>query len=391
MTKLMTSEPGGPRFDVAVVGAGIVGLAHALAAARAGLRVVVIERDVRANGASIRNFGFITVTGQARGEIWRQARRTRDVWAEVAAKAGIAVEHRGLVLTLRRPEAVGVAEAFLATEMGESCELLDVTELRRRFPEIAGPDAQGALWSPHELRVDSPTALPRLVDWLARDYGVVFRTGEAALNVAPPVIETSRGTIFAERAVVCPGDDFASLFPERIEAYRPRRCRLTMLRLADPGFRWPAGVMSDLGLARYRGYADLPQAQALKLRLEAEQGSHLANGVHLIAVQNADGSLVVGDSHHYDDLPAPFAPAEAENLILDEFQKATGLAAPPVLARWTGVYATSDERGYFVDAPSPQVRLVMVTSGAGASTAFAIGEATIADLCGVPAGHEGIR
>ena len=154
---------------------------------------------------------------------------------------------------------------------------------------------------------------------------MVFRTGETVLNVAPPVIETSRGAVVAERAVVCPGDDFATLFPERIEAYRPRRCRLTMLRLADPGFRWPAGVMSDLGLARYRGYADLPEAQALKRRLEAEQGPHLAHGVHLIAVQNADGSLVVGDSHHYDDLPGPFAPAEAETLILDEFEQATGL------------------------------------------------------------------
>ena len=105
--------------------------------------------------------------------------------------------------------------------------------------------------------------------------------------------------------------------------------------------------------------------------------------MHLIAVQSADGSLVVGDSHHYDDLPGPFAPAEAEALILDEFAEGHGPRAPPVLARWTGVYAVSDERGYFVDAPSPEVRLVMVTSGTGASTAFAIGEATIADLCGV--------
>ena len=59
-----------PTFDLAVVGAGMVGLAHAYAAARAGKRVVVIERDARANGASIRNFGFITVTGQERGESW---------------------------------------------------------------------------------------------------------------------------------------------------------------------------------------------------------------------------------------------------------------------------------------------------------------------------------
>src|ERR1700761_9156546 len=108
-------------FDIAIVGAGIVGLAHALAAVKAGKRVVVIDRDPRANGASIRNFGFITVTGQERGESWSLAMRTRDVWAEVAAEAGIPIEHEGLYLTGRSPEAMTVIEAFLATEMGEGC------------------------------------------------------------------------------------------------------------------------------------------------------------------------------------------------------------------------------------------------------------------------------
>ncbi len=129
---------GPPAFDVAVVGAGIIGLAHALAAARAGKRVVVIDRDPRANGASIRNFGFVTVTGQERGESWALARRTRDVWDELAPKAGIQVEHRGLILTVRRSEAAAVAEAFLATEMGDGCEWLSATELRGRHAEIAG-------------------------------------------------------------------------------------------------------------------------------------------------------------------------------------------------------------------------------------------------------------
>ena len=36
-------------FDIAIVGAGIVGLAHALAAVRLGLRVIVIDRDAQAN------------------------------------------------------------------------------------------------------------------------------------------------------------------------------------------------------------------------------------------------------------------------------------------------------------------------------------------------------
>jgi FAD dependent oxidoreductase TIGR03364 len=374
-----------PRYDLAVVGGGIVGLAHALAAARAGLKVVVIERDLRANGASIRNFGFITVTGQAAGEVWPVARRARDIWADIAPRAGIAIEHQGLILTLRRPESLAVAEAFLATDMGEGCELLDTAELKRRHPRIAPADALGALISPHELRVETAHAIPKLADWLSREHGVAFRIGETALTVEPPVIVTSRGTVMADKAVVCPGDDFSGLFPGRIETYGLKRCRLTMLRLDSPGFRLPAGVMSDLGLVRYRGYADLPEAAALKRRLEVEQPRHLANGVHLIVVQGADGSLVVGDSHHYDDLPSPFAPAEAEALILDEFRGATGLEPPPVLARWTGVYAVSDERAYLIDTPSPDVRLVMVTSGTGASTAFAIAEQTIAGLCGVPA------
>src|SRR5688572_4486826 len=107
-------------FDVAIVGAGIVGLAHALAAARLGTRVIVIDRDAHAVGASIRNFGFITVTGQQAGNCWQRAMRSRDIWAEIAPKAGIAIAHEGLCVVARRPEAKRVLEAFLATEMGRA-------------------------------------------------------------------------------------------------------------------------------------------------------------------------------------------------------------------------------------------------------------------------------
>jgi FAD dependent oxidoreductase TIGR03364 len=373
-------------FDVAVVGAGIVGLAHALAAAKAGKRVVVIDRDPRANGASIRNFGFVTVTGQERGDSWTLARRTREIWADAAPAAGIAVEQQGLIVTLRRPEALAVAEAFLDTEMGEGCEWLDGAAFRARHADIAAEGALGALVSPHELRVESRTALPKLVAWLEAAHKVTFLTETAVYAVAPPRIETSRGPVEAEIVIVCPGDEFVSLFAKRIAAYRPQRCRLSMLRLASPGFRLPAPVMSDLSLARYAGYAALPQAEALRRRLGVEQAAHLANGVHLIVVQSADGSLVVGDSHHYGDLPAPFAPAEAEACILDEFERATGLAPPPVIERWVGSYAVCDDRTYFIDKPSDDVRLVMVTSGTGASTGFGIAERTIADLFGSQGG-----
>jgi FAD dependent oxidoreductase TIGR03364 len=367
-------------YDLAVVGAGILGLAHAYAAARLGKRVVVIERDGRANGASIRNFGFVTVTGQPRGETWARARRSRDVWAEIAVQSGVPIEQTGLLLLMRRAESVRVAEAFLKTEMGDGCALLDRAGLLSRMPQAQGSDAQAALWSSHDLRVESRTAIPRLAAWLSGKWNVEFLFETATLGVEPPRVHTSRGVIAADTAIVCPGDDFVSLFPDRIAEYKPTKCRLSMMRLFDPGFRLPAALMSDLGLVRYHGYADLPEAAPLRARLEKDQPAHLKHGVHLIAVQGADGSLVVGDSHHYDGTPGPFAEAETERLILDELHAATGMTVPVVTERWTGVYASSPERSMFVDAPSPSIRIVLVTGGNGASTAFAIGEDVVGAL-----------
>jgi FAD dependent oxidoreductase TIGR03364 len=220
------------------------------------------------------------------------------------------------------------------------------------------------------------------VTWLQTAHGVTFLTETAVHNVAPPWIETSRGRVAAAAAIVCPGDDFSTLFPERIAARHVRRCRLSMLRLASPGFRLPAPVMSDLSLIRYEGYAAFPQAEALRRVAAAGEAVAIANGVHLIIVQSADGSLVIGDSHHYGDLPSPFAPVEAEACILAEFHRATGFAPPPVIERWVGTYSVSDDSHFFIDAPSELVRLVMVTTGAGASTGFGIAERTIADLFG---------
>jgi glycine/D-amino acid oxidase-like deaminating enzyme len=138
-------------FDLAVVGAGIV--AHALAAARRGLRVAVLDREAAAIGASVRNFSFVTVTGQDAGGSWRRARRTRDVCDEVAARAGIPIEQRGLVVAARRPEAMAVLAAFKATLMGVDCALLTMAEATARLPALRADVREGALSSPHERRV----------------------------------------------------------------------------------------------------------------------------------------------------------------------------------------------------------------------------------------------
>lgn len=134
-------------YDLAVVGAGIVGLGHALAGMRLGLRVVVVDRDARAAGASVRNFGFVTVTGQQQGQVWRRAMRARDVWAELAPQAGIEVHQRGLLMVARRAAAMDVLKDFAAGPMGKGCRLLDQAALRAAAPML-DPGAAGRVALP---------------------------------------------------------------------------------------------------------------------------------------------------------------------------------------------------------------------------------------------------
>lgn len=363
--------------DLIVVGAGIVGLAHALAAARRGKRVTVIDRDARANGASIRNFGFVTVTGQERGKVWMRARRSAAIWRDVAGRAGIRIEHQGLLLVGQRTEAGQVLDAFMATEMAEGCTRLSSVQATDLCPWANAP--AGALHSSVDLRVESRDAIPRLTAWLAAAHGVSFRFGAAAVAVESGKVTLSDGTsLHCDAIAVCPGDDWASLYPSIYAEEGITRCKLQMLRLASPGWRLPAAIMSDLSMVRYLGYADLPEAAPLKARLAAEEAEALAWGIHLIAVQSADGSLVVGDSHEYGPTPDPFARDEIDAAMLRQYAAVLG-RPPMVIERWTGSYASAAGHS-IVRTPADGVRLVVVTSGTGASTAFALAEDVIGEL-----------
>ncbi len=365
-------------FDLIVVGAGIVGLAHALAAARRGLAVAVVERDSRASEASVRNFGFVTVSGQAEGDSRRRALRSRDVWEEVAREAGIEVLQRGALVAARREEALAVLEEFAAAPMGAACEILGARDLAARMPSLRG--CAGGLASPHELRVEPREALPRIARWLAESHRVQFAWETCALGFDGTTLRHSRGEIRSGAIVIAPGRRVADLAPALADETRMRPCRLQMMRIAPVKARMASVVMSDLSLLRYEGFAAQPAARRLAARLERECPRELAHGVHLIVAQGADGSLVVGDSHHYGESAGPFASAEVEELIMAEMRALFDFGDARIAERWVGHYPVADVSPLVSREIAPRVHAVTVTSGTGMSTAFAIGEETVERL-----------
>jgi FAD dependent oxidoreductase TIGR03364 len=360
-------------YDLIVVGAGIVGLAHAYTAATRGRSVLVIERDGACLGASIRNFGFVTITGQRAGAHWRRAMRSRDVWAEIAPKAGIDVLHSGLWLTARRPAAAAVLEAFMHTEMGAGCELLTPPRprraIRRCAPKGCNPCSTARMscaWSRAPPSRNWPCGCSRRLEWIS--------PSESVTEVATPRVTTSRGIYHAERVVVCNNADPGGLFASEWTDHKVQLCQLQMLRVKpQAGFKLEGSVMGDLSLVRYEGYSALPEAAALRAQLELEEAQSLKHGIHLIAVQSADGSLVVGDSHHYGSAPA-FCQRSRRPAHAAPYARGAAYRQGPGRGALDGHLPLQCRSPCLVKAPDAATRVVAVTSGSGASTAFGLAE-----------------
>lgn len=103
------------KYDLVIVGAGILGLSHAWHALRLGMRIAVVERDGFAVGASVRNFGHVGISMQS-GDALRYAHIARDEWLAIGAAAGIEVSEAGTTVVVRNDFEMAVMAEFAAAQ-----------------------------------------------------------------------------------------------------------------------------------------------------------------------------------------------------------------------------------------------------------------------------------
>jgi FAD dependent oxidoreductase TIGR03364 len=376
------SSPAGqarPIEDVAVVGAGIVGLAHAWSAARRGHRVTVFERGNAASGASIRNFGMVWPIGQPAGEAHALALRSREAWQDLGREAGLWVNPCGSIHLAHRHDEWAVLEEFasVASALGYTVELLTRDSVLRRTG-AANPDALlGGLFSPTELAINPRTAVRALPVWLSRYLDVRFEFGTTITNIEPGRVRSSERRTWAfDRTIVCGGTDFETLFPEVFQRAGLSRCKLQMLKtVSQPqGFSIGPHVASGLTLRHYANFAVTTSLESLKKRIAAETPELDRFGIHVMASQNDAGEVILGDSHEYGPDIDPFGKAEIDNLILRELSRVIRLPSWEITQRWHGVYARNGARLVFEAEPLPGVHVQTGIGGAGMTMSFGLAE-----------------
>ncbi|MDF3934558.1 TIGR03364 family FAD-dependent oxidoreductase [Pseudomonas citronellolis] len=370
--------------DIAIIGAGILGLSHAYAAARRGLRVRVFERTATPLGASIRNFGQALVGGQPPGVMLDLARASRPLWAEWAERAGFSIRRNGSLLFARSEAEENLLEAFCAgraKEHGYRAELLRGKALDALYGG-AFSRHRAALHSLDDQQLYSREALPTLIDWLRRELNVEFHFSTLVRDIEPGRLRTTAGEFRAGQIVVCSGHDYQTLFAEQLAALKPQVCRLQMLR-ARPERDLGLGhaLLTGLSCVHYGAFADLPEAQAIHAQIRRETPALETHGIHLLISPTPHGELIIGDSHDYGSDASPFNAEAVDRLMLDLAEDTLGMRVE-VIERWQGVYGARGPAPFSVLRVEEGVSAVLMHTGVGMSVGPALGERSIAALFG---------
>jgi len=368
--------------DLLIVGAGILGLSHAYAAAKRGLKVAVFERTATPLGASVRNFGQALVTGQPPGTMLELAKASREIWGDWAQLAGLQIKRNGSYLFARSEAEEDLLEAFCAAralEHGYNVELLRGAALRDLYGGQFSHH-RAALHGRDDQQLYSREAIPALIDYLRRDLGVEFHFSTLVREVESGRLRSTVGDFTAKQIIVCSGHDYQTLMAEPIAALNPQVCRLQMLR-ARPSIELHLqhAVLTGLSCVHYGAFADLPEAAALQAQIIREHPHLHANGIHLLISPTPYGELIIGDSHHYGRDASPFNAEQIDDWMLQLAEQTLGCTLQ-VVERWQGVYGARGPGPFSFLRPAPGLSVALMHTGVGMSVGPAMAERNIAQL-----------
>ncbi|MDX2002490.1 MAG: TIGR03364 family FAD-dependent oxidoreductase [Chitinophagales bacterium] len=362
---------------IAVIGAGIVGLAVARAAAQKGHEVQVFERHAKAQGASIRNFGLYWPLGQQQVN-FRSALRSGEIWKEFFLDTHTWHQESGALLPAYEADEWQVLQEYYGSrknDAGYRLQLLAPEGAIAISPLLNRAGLKGALYSQTEMVLDPRMALEKLPNWLTAKYGVAFHWSNPVIKVDSQYLETANGEAFApDQIYICSGADFEWLYPRQHLESGIQRCKLLMLS-TEP-IEQPLGppVIGPLSLAHYEPFANCPSYQMLKQRLQLQYAEYFKRGIHVMAAQHADGRLIIGDSHNYASEHGPFSEQATYRLILDYLEQFLTVPNLQIAETWQGVYAKIPNKSHLVLHPEPKVTIVNALGGGGMTLSFALAE-----------------
>ena len=317
-------------FDVAIVGAGIVGAACAAECAAEGMRVAVIESEVPGGGATAAGMGHIVVMDDSEAQ-FALTHYSRTLWNELAPQlpSDAQVDPCGTMwVATNDDEMAEVARKreFCRTK-GVAAEVLDAKALEEAEPNLR-KGLSGGLWVPDDLVVYAPCVVRYLLDQ-AKARGAEMRVGSAVVAISAEGVRLGDGSVVSSKVVVNATGTGAAEFVPGLEL-KKRKGHL---------------VITD----RYPGFV---RHQLLELGYLKSAHSLTTDSVAFNVQPRRTGQVLIGSSRQYGAEDSKVEAHMVRRMLARAIEFMPELARLSVVRTWAGFRAATPDKLPLI-GPSP--------------------------------------
>lgn len=343
------------KFDLIVIGGGILGTFHAYHALQAGKKVLLLEKDNYPVGATVRNFGQVVPSGMT-GEWFEYGVHSLDIYRRIQEELDISVRNNGSVYIASDADEqtlIHELKAWYDTK-GYEAQLLSKAEVLKRYPAVRDTYVKEAILFPQEISVEPNKMIHRVQEYLRTkfpSFTLLYNTPAIDCEAVPggAQVKVSGGARYqADKVVICNGYEFKLLFPEIFRNSGQVVSKLQMMRTVPmPGVQLEGNVLTGLTIRRYECFEECcPSFASIPTPEHYEECKQW--GIHLLFKKAADGSIIIGDSHEYapvdrfDDLGFGIS-AHINQLMLNEAARIVNFDLN-IAATWCGFYPQHNEK-----------------------------------------------
>lgn len=335
-------------YDAVVVGAGVIGLAVAWAAARRGLRICVIERNRPGAGASGVAAGMLAPVGEAsfgEGDLLALNLASHSLWPGFAST----LEEFSGAETGYLP----LGALHVALDGGEESELRRSGDLHDRL------GLESHWLGPDECRELEPGLAPGLV-------GGLFVPGDAAADPRQLIAALEAALIEAGGDLVLGRTPAASRFDgtavslELDDGQTVEGSRLVLAAGA-----WSAGEEAGWLPEQLRADVRPVKGQILELRAHVPASDQVATkivcGERFYAVPRSDGTLALGATVEEKGFDSEITAGAVHELLREGYRALPDIAELQFVGASSGLRPTTPDNAPLIGASSIEPKLIYAT------------------------------
>lgn len=364
------------KYDVLIVGGGVLGTFHAYHAVKKGLQVAIVEKNSQPQGATVRNFGQVVPSGM--NQKWQNfGRESLAIYKEIQGQFDVSIRQNGTVYIASNDEEIQLIEELHQINKSNSypSELLTQQQCLEKYAGLRADYCKAGLFFSEEVTVEPRIMIHRLHEFMRQNLSVDIFYNTTIINIEDTnnqVIATSSDgkELQAEKVIICNGNDFKILYPKLYNESDLVVSKLQMMQTyAQPNYELKGSILTGLTIRRYEAFEECKSWNLIKSK-ENSNSFEKKYGVHILFKQATDGSVILGDSHEYadaknaDDLGFDLND-EINDFMISEAKKIIDLPTYKIAHRWAGFYSQCKNTDIFEHTVGENIHIVTGIGGKG--------------------------